>query len=213
MTAGDRFWDPLPLFHIGGIVPMLGCLGSGATFVPRRATSTPRVSLRQLQDERCTVAYPAFDLIWLAMLDHPRLRRRPTSARSGSSRASRTPERLRDLQRAHAVGGVRHLVRGDGVLEQPDARRGPTTRARRASTRSARSSRAWRCKIVDPETGEEQAPGVVGELCFRGYALLRGLLQGPRADGRWRSTPTAGSTRGDLGSLDERRPARSTRAG
>ena len=22
----DRFWDPLPLFHIGGLVPMFGCL-------------------------------------------------------------------------------------------------------------------------------------------------------------------------------------------
>ena len=32
LTADDSFWDPLPLFHIGGIVPMLGCFSAGAKF-------------------------------------------------------------------------------------------------------------------------------------------------------------------------------------
>ncbi len=47
-TAADCFWDPLPLFHIGGVTPMLGCLGLGATFV-HAGHFDPLVSLHQLQ--------------------------------------------------------------------------------------------------------------------------------------------------------------------
>ena len=30
------------------------------------------VALRQLEGERCTVAYPAFETLWLEVLNHPR---------------------------------------------------------------------------------------------------------------------------------------------
>jgi fatty-acyl-CoA synthase len=70
MTPDDRFWDALPLFHIGGIVPMLGCIGARVAFC-HAGHFDAAVSLRMLQEERITVAYPTFDLIWLAILDHP----------------------------------------------------------------------------------------------------------------------------------------------
>jgi acyl-CoA synthetase (AMP-forming)/AMP-acid ligase II len=58
-------------------------------------------------------------------------------------------------------------------------------------------------KIVDVTTGDTVAPGVVGELCTRGYHVMTGYLDNPEAtaaaidaDG-WLHT-------GDLASMDER---------
>ena len=58
-------------------------------------------------------------------------------------------------------------------------------------------------KIVDATTGDTVAPGVVGELCTRGYHVMTGYLDNPEAtaaaidaDG-WLHT-------GDLASMDER---------
>jgi fatty-acyl-CoA synthase len=34
-------------------------------------------------------------------------------------------------------------------------------------------------QVIDPTTGQTQPPGVMGELCTRGYALMRGYYQKP----------------------------------
>ena len=79
LTPDDRFWDPLPLFHIGGIVPMLGCLGLGATFYHAGPLRRRSVALRHARaTSGSRVAYPAFETIWLPRARPPALRRRPT---------------------------------------------------------------------------------------------------------------------------------------
>ena len=75
-----------------------------------------------------------------------------TSAGCGSSRASRRPSGCATSSGA-CRGRLRHLVRRDGVLEQPDPRRRRRRRADRASTRSAPLVPGMELKIVDPETG------------------------------------------------------------
>jgi acyl-CoA synthetase (AMP-forming)/AMP-acid ligase II len=58
-------------------------------------------------------------------------------------------------------------------------------------------------KIVDTATGQTVAPGVIGELCTRGYHVMAGYLDNPDATaaaidpGGWLHT-------GDLASMDER---------
>jgi fatty-acyl-CoA synthase len=58
-------------------------------------------------------------------------------------------------------------------------------------------------KIVDPETGSIVKPGVVGELCARGYMVMHGYFEDPEGtadaidDERWYHT-------GDLASMDDR---------
>ena len=199
MTSGDRFWDPLPMFHIGGITPMLGCLGLGATFV-HAGHFDPLVSLHQLQDERCTVAYPAFDLIWLALLDHPRYQEFDLS-RLRLVQSITTPERMRDLQRRMPWA---KFVTSFGATECSSnltlggADDDEQTRTDTLGTLVP----GMELKIVDPETGEEQAHGVIGELCLRGYAMFEGYYKDPEQTALavdvegWFHT-------GDLGSLDE----------
>ena len=74
MSSADRFWSPLPMYHCGGIVTMLGAFASGAAFCHVGAFDAT-AALDQLERERCTLAFPAFETIWLAVLDHPRFPR------------------------------------------------------------------------------------------------------------------------------------------
>ena len=179
---------------------MLGCLGLGATFV-HAGHFDPLVSLHQLQDERCTVAYPAFDLIWLA-------RARPSplpGVRPQQAEARPEHHDARTYARppaAHAVGEVRHLVRGDGVLEQPDPRR---RRRRRADAhRHARHARP-RYGAEDRRPGDRGGAGTRRDRRAVPARVrdVRGLLQGSRADG-------PGSRRGRL--VPHRRPGLAGRA-
>jgi fatty-acyl-CoA synthase len=200
MSSDDRFWDPLPMFHIGGITPLLGCLGLRATFV-HAGHFDPLVSLRQLQDDRCTVAYPAFDLIWLAILDHPRYPEFDLG-RLRLVQSITTPERMRDLQRRMPWA---KFVTSFGATECASnltlggADDDEQTRTDTLGTLVP----GMELKVVDPETGAERQPGEVGELCLRGYAMFEGYYKDPEQTARsvdgegWFHT-------GDLGSLDER---------
>jgi fatty-acyl-CoA synthase len=200
MEPGERFWDALPMFHIGGVTPMLGCIGARVAFC-HAGHFDPAVALRMLQEERVTVAYPAFDLIWLAILDHPDY----SAADLSGIRlvmSITTPERLRDLQRRTphaayvtsfgATEAAAHLTLPlpDDPEEVRMATLGPVVPG-------------MEMRIASPETGEECEPGVVGEILFRGYARFEGYYKDPEttaaaidADG-WFHTQDLGAVRED----------------
>jgi fatty-acyl-CoA synthase len=174
LTAEDRYWDPLPLFHIGGIVPMLSCLFVGATFV-HAGQFTPDVALTQLERERCTVAYPAFETLWLGVLNHPRFAHADLH-RLRLIQNIATPERLIYLQ-----SRLPHVVQVSSygatecasnlTLPLPD-----DDFETRMHT-LGHPLPGIELKIVDPQTGEQLGPGVVGELCFRGYSRFEGYYK------------------------------------
>jgi fatty-acyl-CoA synthase len=176
LTAADSFWDPLPLFHIGGIVPMLGCFSAGAKFC-HAGHFDPAVALRTLERERCTVIYPAFETIWLAVLDHPEFERTDLSAiRLIQSIA--VPERLRQLEARMPWAAQ---VSSYGATESSSN----LTLTRADDPFDVRMETlgfplpGLEVKIVDPETGERVPPGVAGELCYRGYSLFDGYYKEP----------------------------------
>ena len=70
LTADDVVWTPLPLYHIGGIAFAFACFLVGATYC-HSGRFEPEVAVRQLREEHCTVAIPAFEMLWMAVLDHP----------------------------------------------------------------------------------------------------------------------------------------------
>jgi fatty-acyl-CoA synthase len=70
LTSRDRFWTPLTMFHCGGWQVLMACLESGACF-SHVGFFDAGLALEQLARERVTVAFPAFELLWMAILDHP----------------------------------------------------------------------------------------------------------------------------------------------
>jgi fatty-acyl-CoA synthase len=174
LAAEDSFWDPLPLFHIGGIVPMLGCFSVGARYC-HAGHFEPGVALRMLEAERCTVLYPAFETIWLAVLDHPEFDRTDLSAvRLIQSIA--VPERLAQLEErmpwAAQVSSYGSTESASNLtLTRPD-----DPYEVRINT-LGQVLEGMELRVVDPETGDERPPGEVGELCFRGYSLFEGYYK------------------------------------
>jgi fatty-acyl-CoA synthase len=176
LTADDTFWDPLPLFHIGGIVPMLGAFSAGAKFV-HAGHFEPGTALRMLAEERATVIYPAFETIWLQVLDHPDFDRYDLSA-IRIIQSICVPERLMQLEarmpwaaQVSSYGATE--CASNLTLTRPDD--GYDARMHTLGEPLP----GMQVKITDVETGERVPPGVVGELCFKGYALFEGYYKDP----------------------------------
>ena len=71
LTPADRFWTPLPLFHVSGLVTLLATLAAPCALVHVGRRFDPGPALEQLERERCTLAFPAFETIWLAVQNEP----------------------------------------------------------------------------------------------------------------------------------------------
>ncbi|QEC48768.1 AMP-binding protein [Baekduia soli] len=200
LTERDRLWDPLPLFHCGGIVLMIGTFAARAAFVHTGAHFDADTALRQLEEERCTVAYPAFENLWLPVIEHPRLAEADLSALRLIQTIC-THERLAQLQarlprttQTTAYGSTECCT--NLTLPFPD-----DPYEVRMSTQGA-PVEGMEVRIVDPETREPLPTGVTGELCFRGYSRFEGYYKDPEltaatidADGWFHS--------GDRAALDE----------
>ncbi|HEY4279621.1 MAG TPA: AMP-binding protein [Conexibacter sp.] len=176
LTPEDRYWDPLPLFHIGGIVPMLSCFNARCTFV-HAGHFDADVALAQLQDEQCTVAYPAFETIWLGVLNHPRLADADLSKLRLIQNIA-TPERLAYMQErmpwvieVSSYGATE--CSSNLTLPLPD----DSYEARMQTL--GHPLPGIELKVVDPETRAERPTGEVGELAFRGYSRFEGYHKDP----------------------------------
>jgi fatty-acyl-CoA synthase len=176
LTEEDRFWDPLPLFHIGGIVPMLGCFSKRASYF-HAGHFDPDVALRTLEEERCTVIYPAFETIWLAVLNHPRFPEADLSALrliqniAIPERLAQMQAKLPDVPQVCSFGATE--CSSNLTLTLPD-----DPLDVRINT-LGHPVPGMEIRVVDPETGADRAPGEVGELLFRGYARFEGYYKDP----------------------------------
>ncbi|TDV56231.1 AMP-binding protein [Actinophytocola oryzae] len=176
LTETDAFWDPLPLFHCGGIVPMLGCFSAGATYC-HAGHFEPAGALKMIAEEHCTVLYPAFETIWLAVLDHPDFASTDLSAVRLLQNIC-TPERLAQFEarmpwarQVSSYGSTECATN----LTLPLASDPYEVRMRTLG----RPVEGMEIRIVDPETGADLGEGVMGELCFRGYSAFDGYYKDP----------------------------------
>ncbi len=198
LGSEDRFWDPLPLFHCGGLIPMLGCISVGARYV-HAGHFEADVALRQLEDERITVAYPAFETIWFGILDHPRFARADLSSIRLIQNIA-VPERLAQFEarmpwaaQVTSYGSTESAT--NLTLPFPD-----DPYDVRINT-LGHPVEGMEVRITDPETGRERPVGEVGELCFRGYSRFEGYYKDPELTAQ-AIDPDGFFHSGDLASVD-----------
>jgi fatty-acyl-CoA synthase len=169
LRTDDRFWTPLPMFHCGGFDVALAAMAGRCGMVHSGPFESGR-ALRQLADERCTVGFPAFDTIWLPVLDHPEFSSTDLSALRLVINIG-APERMRAMQaalpsavQASCLGMTESF--GFCCVGSPD------DPAEVRATTSGVPLRHMEAYVADPATGEPVPPGTPGEFRFRGTSRL-----------------------------------------
>ncbi|MGW5384115.1 class I adenylate-forming enzyme family protein [Nocardia sp. NPDC003963] len=181
LDADDRVWTPLPLFHIGAVAFAVASIYAGCTYC-HVGFFRPDTALEQLETQRATVALPGFETVWLPVLNHPDFATRDLSALRLVMTVG-VPERVRDMadRLPHAVQvscfGMTEASSFLSLSEQTD------TREQRTTT-GGRPLPGMECRVVDPETGLDLAPGTEGELLFRGTNCFDGYLHDPELTAR-----------------------------
>jgi acyl-CoA synthetase (AMP-forming)/AMP-acid ligase II len=200
LTGNDVWWDPLPMFHLSSILPLVASLLAGSRFVTMVDFDVD-VALRQLASERVTMCFGTFPTLNQELLGHPEF----ATTDLGSVRLVNQvapPDMQRALQaafpRAVQVSAYGCTELG-GIISLND----PAESAEHRATTSGTPFPGVEVRIVDPETGAELATGERGEIVGRGIGMFEGYHNDPvrnaqaiDADG-WFHT-------GDIGSLDAR---------
>ncbi len=202
LTEQDRLCIPVPFFHCFGCV--LGTMASvthGTTMVPVESFDARQV-LWTIEKERCTGVHgvPTMFIMELEIMEKEKFD--TSSLRTGIMAGSPCP--IEVMKKVVDIMSANDIVITYGQTESSPGITNTTTDdplELRVST-VGRVLPDVEMKIVDPETGKEVGPHTQGEICARGYNIMKGYYKMPEAtavaidkDG-WLHT-------GDLGTVDE----------
>jgi fatty-acyl-CoA synthase len=178
LTVKDRLCAPLPMYHcFGCVLASLTCVVTGAALILPSPQYDALATLQALQDERATVIY-GVPTMFIAELNHPDFPSFDlTSLRTGIMAGAPCPVEV--MKRVSTEMHAHQMLIGYGLTEtsplvtmtkcdDPLELRVSTVGCAVANTE---------IKIVSRETGETVPTGEPGELCARGYAVMKGYDQ------------------------------------
>ena len=201
MRRGDVYADPLPIYHVGGLVIGVSIAHQRATMVLFGSFDAATV-LDLIESERATLLI-AVPTVLHDIFEHPAFDpARLASLRSISTGGSIVPAEL--VRRVRSVlDATVTIVFGQtecsGYVSQTHLDDSPDDIAATVG----RPLPGTDVRIADPETGIVVPVGDVGEIQVRGYNVMAGYRDDPEqtaaafADDAWLRT-------GDLGTLDAR---------
>lgn len=202
LTDKDRMCIPVPFFHcFGCVLGTLACVTVGATMVPVQEYNAKDV-LTAVETEKCTALH-GVPTMFISQLNDPEFERYDLSSlRTGIMAGSPCP--IEVMKAVVGKMGIDQITIAYGQTESSPV----ITQTRIHDPIELRVSSVGRAlsnveiKIIDPTTNEEVPCGVQGELCTRGYHVMKGYYKNPEAtkmaidnDG-WLHT-------GDLAVMDE----------
>ncbi|MCD8072379.1 MAG: AMP-binding protein, partial [Alistipes sp.] len=179
-TPDDRLLTCVPLFHcFGCVLALCAAITHGSTMVMVEDFDPLKV-LASVDRERCTVLY-GVPTMFIAELNHPMFDMFDlTSLRTGIMAGSVCPiETMNQVrERMHC-----NLISVYGLTETSPG----MTASRITDPTEVRATTVGRpyphveVKVIDPETGRECPAGVAGEMCCRGYNVMKGYYNNPQA--------------------------------
>ena len=179
LSHEDRLCLPVPLFHCFGIVlGVLAVLTHGGTLVMVELFD-PLLVLAAIQKEKCTAVY-GVPTMFIAEMSHPMFEMFDLSSlRTGIMAGSPCPieamKKVIEDMNMTEVTIAYGLTEASPVFTQTSVDDPIEKRVNTVGTDMPFSE----VKIVDPETGETLGPGVTGEICCRGYNVMKGYYKMP----------------------------------
>ncbi len=176
ITAQDRQWNPLPMFHMGAILPLISVIWAGARFITDTHFDADS-AIRAIGEEKPTIFFTAFPTIMAALVNHPDfdVRNMPqlrlVNNVAPPNQLKKNMEILPNAVHVSAYG----LTEASGVSCNGSADEDDETRAHTCG----KPYSGVQLRVVDLETGEETAPGERGEVTIRGFSLFEGYYKSP----------------------------------
>ena len=199
----DRVCIPVPFYHCFGMVlGNLACTTHGATMVIPGEAYDPVAVMETVQRERCTSLY-GVPTMFIGELEHPRFKEFDfSSLRTGIMAGSPCPVEV--MKKVQTVMHIPEMTICYGMTETSPV----STQCDTDDPLEKRVSTVGRVhphveiKIVDPATGAVVPRGTAGELCSRGYIVMRGYWNNEEAT-RQAIDPARWMHTGDLATMDE----------
>ncbi len=179
-TEVDRVCIPVPFYHCFGMVlGNLACTTHGACMVVPNDAFEPLSVLETVAEERCTSLY-GVPTMFISELDHPRFGEFDLSSlRTGIMAGSPCPVEVMKqvVSRMHMaeVTICYGMTETSPVSAQTEA---DDSLEQRVST-VGRVHPHVEVKVIDPQAGDTLPRGEPGELCTRGYSVMRGYWNDP----------------------------------
>jgi fatty-acyl-CoA synthase len=184
-TYRDRLCIPVPFYHCFGMVlSNMACVAAGATMVLPAAYFDPLETLRAVAEERCTALH-GVPTMFIAELEHPQFNQFDLSSlRTGIMAGAPCP--IEVMKRVVQLMNLREMTIAYGLTEASPVITQTTT----DDTVELRVSTVGRplphteVKIIDINNGQIVSLHVPGELCTRGYLVMKGYYNDPEATQR-----------------------------
>nr|WP_204557379.1 AMP-binding protein [Bacillus ectoiniformans] len=202
LTKEDRLCIPVPFFHcFGCVIGTLACVSVGATMVPVQEFD-PEEVLKTVEKEKCTALH-GVPTMFIAELNHPNFEKYDTSTlRTGVMAGANCPVEV--MKSVMDKMYMKEITICYGQTESSPV----ITQSRTNDPIELRVETVGRAlpnvevKIVEPGSTEPLPPNEQGELCTRGYHVMKGYYNNPEATNEaidaegWLHT-------GDLAVMDE----------
>jgi len=201
-THQDRVCLPVPLFHcFGCVLGVLAAISHAATLVILEGFN-PLMVLAAVEEEKCTALY-GVPTMFISVLEHRSFSRYDLSSlRTGIMAGSPCPvpvmEKVMDVMNMKDITICYGLTETSPVMTQTRVNDTIEQRTRTVG----RAMPEIEVRVVDPETGEPVAAGVQGEVCCRGYNVMKGYYNNSDATAQ-AIDPDGWMHSGDLGVMDE----------
>jgi len=201
-TEKDRLCIPVPFFHcFGCVLAVMACVTHGTAMVPVEVFDPLKV-LKTIEAEKCTAVH-GVPTMFIAELEHPEFSSFDLSSlRTGIMAGSNCP--IEVMKKVITQMNASEITIAYGQTESSPV----ITQTRTDDAIELRVATVGRAlpdvevKIVDIETGAVLPPGKQGELCTRGYHVMKGYYKMPEETAR-AIDPEGWLHTGDLAIMDE----------
>ena len=183
-TSKERLLVCVPLFHcFGCVLALCAVITHGATMVMVE-NFDPLMVLASVEKEKCTALY-GVPTMFIAELNHPMFNMFDLSSlRTGIMAGSLCP--IETMNQVMQKMNMKDIIIVYGLTETSPG----MTATRTHNSAEVRANTVGfefpnvEVKIENPDTGEDCPVGEQGEICCRGYNLMKGYYKNPEATAR-----------------------------